>query len=976
MLALLVEHGLVLDAAALVAGFHRAEHTAALGDPLELGEYGLLHEAGELLDDVGALDRVLVAGQPPLLVDDHLDGQRATDGVLGRSGHRLVVGVGVQAVAVVVDGAQGLQRGADVVEVHLLGVQGTAGGLDVVLELLRPLGGTVALAQGHRPDPPGHPADDGVLRVQAVGEEERQVRREVVDAHAAGEVGLDVGEAVGEGERDLADRVRPGLRDVVAGDRHGVEVADAVVDEPFLHVGHAAQGELGGEDAGVLPLVLLEDVGLHGAAHGRQRSGPHLGGLGRGGLAALGGGELFQLLVDGDVEEHREDRRSRPVDRHGDARRRRAQVEAGVELLHVVQGRDRDPGRADLAVDVGTGRRVPAVERDRVERRGQPGGLRAPGEVVEAPVGAERVTLAGEHPRRRLADPLEREHPGGEREPAGQVLRAQEAHEITVVADAGQRHPGYRAARQRRAAQRRVDLLAAHLVDQLLAGVLRHRRRPGVQLLAHAGIQRLLGAFEQGVEPRVPVTGGGELLVRRAQVLASAGRLDLLGAVPVVGADGLGDLRQVADAGRREHPRQPRGRLDRHPRQRAGGQWQALGPEQRGQMLVERGDPVVVEPGRARPEHRHVLPGGAEGLPVAHQLTADVAAGVLGPGPLELVDRHHVGEVQHVDLLELGRGTVLGRHHVQRDVHQVDDAGVTLADSRRLDHDQVVAGGLAGRDHVADPFGQLTAGASGCQRTEEDRGRAVGVPEHVHPDAVAEQGAAGAAAGRVHRDHGGAQLVLLVEAQPAQQLVGQRGLAGSARARDAQHRDTGPGRLAHLARELGRGAALQHGDRPGERTLVTSCDRRQRRQVDGQVGVALGDDNIDHPWQPEPLPVLRREDPGDSAGVQQGDLVGDDDTPSPAVHPDVAGAALAQPLDQIAEVLDVPALVGRQRHRLGVLLDRGRDHLLHTAVMAEVDHFDALGLQDPAHDVDRRVVAVEQGGHGDDPHRMLRDVQG
>ena len=36
-----------------------------------------------------------------------------------------------------------------------------------------------------------------------------EVGREVVDVHAAREVGLDVGEAVGEGERELADGVRP-----------------------------------------------------------------------------------------------------------------------------------------------------------------------------------------------------------------------------------------------------------------------------------------------------------------------------------------------------------------------------------------------------------------------------------------------------------------------------------------------------------------------------------------------------------------------------------------------------------------------------------------------------------------------------------------------------------------------------------------------------------------------------------------------
>jgi hypothetical protein len=41
-----------------------------------------------------------------------------------------------------------------------------------------------------------------------------------------------------------------------------------VVDEVLLDVAHHPQRELGAEDAGVLRLVFLEDVGLHGAAHG------------------------------------------------------------------------------------------------------------------------------------------------------------------------------------------------------------------------------------------------------------------------------------------------------------------------------------------------------------------------------------------------------------------------------------------------------------------------------------------------------------------------------------------------------------------------------------------------------------------------------------------------------------------------------------------------------------------------------------
>ena len=51
-------------------------------------------------------------------------------------------------------------------------------------------------SRDRRPDVAGDAAEDGVLRVHAVGEEERQVGCEVVDVHAAREIGLDVAEPV------------------------------------------------------------------------------------------------------------------------------------------------------------------------------------------------------------------------------------------------------------------------------------------------------------------------------------------------------------------------------------------------------------------------------------------------------------------------------------------------------------------------------------------------------------------------------------------------------------------------------------------------------------------------------------------------------------------------------------------------------------------------------------------------------------
>ena len=72
---------------------------------------------------------------------------------------------------------------------------------------------------------------------------------------------------------ELGDGVGARFGDVVARDGHGVVVANAVVDVVLLHVAHEFEREGRGEDAGVLRLVFLENVGLDRSAHRLQRAG-------------------------------------------------------------------------------------------------------------------------------------------------------------------------------------------------------------------------------------------------------------------------------------------------------------------------------------------------------------------------------------------------------------------------------------------------------------------------------------------------------------------------------------------------------------------------------------------------------------------------------------------------------------------------------------------------------------------------------
>ena len=74
----------------------------------------------------------------------------------------------------------------------------------------------------------------------------------------------------------------------------------------------------------------------------------------------------------------------------------------------------------------------------------------------------------------------------------------------------------------------------------------------------------------------------------------------------------------------------------------------------------------------------------------------------------------------------------------------------------------------------------------------------------------------------------------------------------------------------------------------------------------------------------------------------------------------MVGTGIAQGFTQVGEVLDVSALIRRDGHAIGILLDGSPDHVGDAAVVPEVDHLGALCLQDAAHDRDGCVVAVEE----------------
>ena len=263
------------------------------------------------------------------------------------------------------------------------------------------------------------------------------------------------------------------------------------------------------------------------------------------------------------------------------------------------------------------------------------------------------VALAGEHAGRVLALALEREHAGGERERA----RAGSPRAASAAARRGRSNRGS-ATRgtsvpdsDSRSALRGSRVGLDHALGQPVEQVGRVSAVEHVAAASPASPRRRSARCE----PRRSATA--RLADRRASCCRRRAAAACSSVCGVVAADGRRRSRRGSARGRAARSTR-RSRSTCRPstgRQAAvatvGRPCSASTPAQ---VLVERGDAVVVEPRRrwcrtpaARSGRR------AEVLAVAGQLAADVAQRVLGAAALELVDRHGVGEVEHVDLLEL-----------------------------------------------------------------------------------------------------------------------------------------------------------------------------------------------------------------------------------------------------------------------------------------------------------------------------------
>ncbi len=317
--------------------------------------------------------------------------------------------------------------------------------------------GAVGVAHLAGPDPSRGPVLRDLLEEVDVGvEEEREARREGVDVQPALERPLDVGEPVLEREGELLLRGRPGLADVVAGDRDRVP-ARHPLGAPLDHVGDQAHRRLDRKAPLLLGDVLLQDVGLDRAA---ER-------LGRDAL----------LLGGADVEGEQDRRRG--VDRHRG--RHPVERDAVEQVDHVVEGVDRHPLDAHLAEAAGVVG-VEAHQGGHVERRRE-AGLAVVEQVVEALVGLLGGAEAGELAHRPKPAPVHR------RIDAARVRVLAREAEVALRVPVGEVVPGvegpHLVSRDGLEQRLALGLLRVDLLHPLVGA------SPGSGLNRHAGQSRL-----------------------------------------------------------------------------------------------------------------------------------------------------------------------------------------------------------------------------------------------------------------------------------------------------------------------------------------------------------------------------------------------------------------------------------------------------------------------------------------------------
>ena len=106
------------------------------------------------------------------------------------------------------------------------------------------------------------------------------------------------------------------------------------------------------------------------------------------------------------------------------------------------------------------------------------------------------------------------------------------------------------------------------------------------------------------------------------------------------------------------------------------------------------------------------------GLPeivVTLELFPHVADRIEGAALVKLIDGNNIGEVEHIDFLQLRCCAKFRGHDIQRNITVVHDFSVTLSDSACLEDDEVKPAGSEDIQSLRNMFGQGEIGLARCE---------------------------------------------------------------------------------------------------------------------------------------------------------------------------------------------------------------------------------------------------------------------
>ena len=72
------------------------------------------------------------------------------------------------------------------------------------------------------------------------------------------------------------------------------------------------------------------------------------------------------------------------------------------------------------------------------------------------------------------------------------------------------------------------------------------------------------------------------------------------------------------------------------------------------------------------------------------ELLTHVAQSIQSPALIKLIQSHHIGKIEHIDLLQLRRCPIFGGHDVQSHIAVLGNHGIALTNSAGLHHNQIV----------------------------------------------------------------------------------------------------------------------------------------------------------------------------------------------------------------------------------------------------------------------------------------------